>query len=232
MSIFVYDKIRNISSQLSLRQKYRSKIAHNVMGLGISVPDDTDTKYIEGIYEAIKDLPKSLLKDCGINKLDFEDLGPSAQYYPNHGKYRDSVLILNSNLFDDPPVGQDDENNDISHIKFVLVHEMGHGYDEISGKKDGGKDLSLRPEWLNLSGWSEKPIKGYKKLIIHEPGHPVVRGEWFYSPEAKFCRFYGKRNPWDDWADTFSFYNIGLKRYIPEKKIKYFDDILNKYYKE
>ena len=230
MTVFVYDRLRNISNQLYLCNRYRTKLAHNIMGLGIEVPDETDSKKLEDLQKALTDIPKRLIVDCGINSLDFEDLGPSAQYYPNHGRYKDNTLVLNSNIFNDPPVGQDEEGSDISHLKFVLVHEMGHGYDEIFGKKDNGVDLSLRPNWLRLSGWSEKPDKGLKRLIIKEPGHPVVKGEWYYSPSANFCRFYGKRNPYDDWADTFSFYIIGMKRYIPEEKLKYFDDLLSRYY--
>jgi len=84
---------------------------------------------------------------------------------------------------------------------------------------------------LSLSKWSEKPVPGYKRVIIQEPGSPVMKGEYYYSPDAGFTRFYARRNPFDDWADTFSYYVAGLKSFIPENKIAYFDDKLHKYYK-
>jgi hypothetical protein len=54
-------------------------------------------------------------------------------------------------------------------------------------------------------------------------------GEWYYDPKAGFTRFYAKRNPWDDWADSFSFYVGGLKK-LPDNKTEYFDKLLKKYY--
>jgi len=228
---FVFDILRDISNNLNRNEVYRLKLAQDLLNTGIEVSDDSDTDKIEALKTALLGIPKKLIIDCGINKLGFEDLGPSAKYYPNHGKYQDSKLILNTYLFKDPPVGKDDEGNDISHIKFVLAHEMGHGYDEIFGKKDSDEELCKRPEWLDISGWSREPKKGLKRLIINEKGYSTIKGEWYYSPDAKFCRFYGKRNPWDDWADTFAYYVINFKNKIPESKLKYFDKLLFKYYK-
>ena len=105
---------------------------------------------------------------------------------------------------------------------------MGHGFDEKQGDKEDW--LSLKKDWLELSSWSEKPKEGYKRLVIREKGSPELKGEWYYGPGAKFTRFYARRNPWDDFADHFSYYVGGLKSFLPHNKREYFEKLLKKYY--
>jgi hypothetical protein len=113
----------------------------------------------------------------------------------------------------------------------TLYHELGHGWDEVQGKNGKKGQLSLESEWMKLSGWSKEPKPGLKRIIIREEGAPEVKGEQYYSPDAKFTRFYAKRNSWDDFADTFSYYVGGLKSFLPPEKIKYFDKYLSQYTK-
>jgi len=168
-----------------------------------------------------------LIARCNVAKISFEDLGASAKYYPNHGKYKpDGGLVLNSRIFDDPPTTKNDEGLEVPAIDFVLIHEMGHGFDK---REDTGVEMCLDQDWLELSGWSETPKEGLMQLRIQEEGYPEVLGEWYYSPEAGFPRFYGRRNPWDDWADAFAYYLLGCKSQLPEGKIKYFDKKLSAY---
>ena len=184
---------------------------------------------VKKLYEALKKLPTQLVKDCKIVTMDFKDLGPSKEFYPNHGRYQKGILTLNERILKDTSMEEDKETHKkVSKFEHTYFHELGHGFDEKKHEKD--KWLSLKDDWLKLSGWSESPKPGYKRLIIREEGAPELKGEWYYSPDAKFSRFYGKRNPWDDFADSFSYYVAGLKSYLPPNKRKYFDDLLKEYY--
>jgi hypothetical protein len=42
---------------------------------------------------------------------------------------------------------------------------MGHGFDEEVGGGPG-REASLDPEWLELSGWSKEPDDGRSKLVL------------------------------------------------------------------
>jgi len=195
---------------------------------GIVVVPTVSSGDIESLQDSLSRLPKDLVRDCGLKKLEFKDLGPSKKYYPNHGRYEGDLLILSEHLFKDPFLEVDFKSgNSLNKLDQILFHELGHGWDE---EKGSNKELSLEPEWLELSGWSEKPIKGHKRLIIREKGCPEMVGEYYYAPDAKFCRYYGKRNPWDDWADSFAYYVGGLKGTVPEGKREYFDEKLERYY--
>jgi len=192
----------------------------------IHIDSDTKVEYLINLYNDLSKIPAKIIKDCKIKILKFEDLGPSKEYYPNHGVYTsDGTLILNYRMFDDPELFEDGSGKSMSRFTHTLYHELGHGFDMLEGE-----EFSLKPKWIELSGWSEDPKPGLKRIIIREQGCPEIRGEWFYDPNSVFSRFYGKRNPWDDYADTFSFYVGGLKGIISDSKIKYFDDVLKKYY--
>jgi hypothetical protein len=172
------------------------------------------------IAQALKALPEKLIKDCGIRLIGFQDLGPSREYYPNHGLYVNNKLILNSQLIDDPTVYVDGiAGKKLEAFDHILYHEMGHGWDMVKG------ELSLKPEWLNLSGWVEDPTSGKVRIIIRDKDVPEpLVGEWYYTPGTKFVRYYARRNPWDDFADTFAFVAAGMRGFIPDDKFNYFDE--------
>lgn len=194
---------------------------------GIDVDKKASPECVRALHGSLQRLNPEVVKLCGIKSLSFDDLGPSKEYYPNHGRYVNNTLIMNSQLLDDPIIIVDPDNGCILN-KFdqTLYHELGHGWDEFQGEEG---ELSLKDEWLGLSGWSKYPKPGHKRIRIREEGTPEVVGEYYYSPYAKFTRYYAKRNPWDDWADSFSYYIGGAKSYLPKNKISYFDKILKKY---
>lgn len=207
------------NSDEEIREKY-----------GMMVSADTDPQYLSLVKSCLNTMPVLLVRDCGIRKLGFKDLGPSKEYYPNHGIYTpDGMLFLNVQLVKDPSVDQDDSGKTLNKFDQTLYHELGHGWDDQQG---GGLELSKQPEWLKLSEWSEKPLPGHRRVVIREEGCPELKGEWYYGPKAEFVRFYGKRNPWDDFADSFAYYVAGLKSRIPNNKEKYFDKKLSTYYRE
>lgn len=206
------------NAPIEIEKKYKIKLDESV-----------ENKYSYLIFEALKKLPLKLILACGIKSLGIKDLGPSKEYYPNHGVYVSNTLYLNKWNTEDAWVVEDALGNSLDRFDHTLYHEMGHGLDEVLG---GNIELSRQPEWLELSNWSEEPKPGLKRVIVREPGSPELVGEWWYNPDSGYTRFYAKRNPWDDWADSFAYYVAGLKSCLPESKIKYFDDLLEEFYKE
>jgi hypothetical protein len=207
-------------------------ISKLINSVGIDLDGDADPACANMVLFCIGNLPSDLIRECCIKTLGFEDLGPSAKYYPNHGYYRTpgDILVLNKRMLEDPIHGVSDDGRDISTFEFILAHELGHGWDAAQGNKDVGQDYSMCQEWLSLSDWSETPKPGHKRLRIVEDGYPEKVGEWYYSPSANFSRYYGKMNPWDDWADSFAYYVTGMKTKIPTDKLTYFNEKLGKYY--
>lgn len=187
----------------------------------IKISPNTDYTILRQIYNSLSDLPVDLVKACKIYRMDIrDDMGPNRPYYPNHGYFVDHSVTLNSDIFYNPDDFLDVRGYKMSRPVQTLFHEFGHGFDEYQGS------VSLKKNWLSLSGWSECPQKGLKRIIIKDPGTPEVVGEWYYRPDAGFTRYYGKRNPWDDYADCFCFYVGGMSSKLPQNKIEYFDKFL------
>ena len=182
-------------------------------------------------YNILNQVPPDLIKDCGVTGLIFKDLGPNKSYYPNHGYYREGngTVTLNSDIFIHPDQPEDffDKNQYfLTRAGETVYHEFGHGFDHCHG------ELSLQPAWMKLSGWSKEPKPGLERLHIKEKGAPEVIGEYYFDPKISnnFTRFYGKRSPWDDFADCFSFWVAGLKDKVPKTKAEYLNNLLKKYY--
>lgn len=196
---------------------------------GIKVPEDTSQESLKVLNNSLKKLPTKLVRDCGIGAMSFKDLGPSMEYYPNHGVwYFNGELVLNIRIIKDPKLEKDKKGKSLNKFDLIFYHELGHGLDDFKGPD--GKCLSDKPEWLDLSGWRDSPTKGHKQFIIRCQGRPDLVDNWYYAPWAEFPRYYGKRNPWDDWADAFSFYVGGLKDRLCKSKLEYFDNLLQEYY--
>jgi hypothetical protein len=192
---------------------------------GIEFVTGSDPLLVSLVADALEVMPDQLVRDCGIKRFGFEDLGESKEYYPNHGYYVNDTLVLNSKLPEDQILFSDPSTDkSMNRLEHTLYHELGHGWDAKMG------DLSIKPEWLDLSSWSESRVDGHVRIVINDGDSPEMVGEWCYSPDAKFVRFYARRNPWDDFADTFSFFVKGQKGFVPPEKAAYFDSRLGKYY--
>ena len=160
--------------------------------------------------------------------IDYK-MGPSLPYYPSHGYYFElnNSITLNNNIFDDPDRPEDFTDSNgyfFNRGTHTVLHECFHSFDANQGT------LSEKPEWMGLSGWSKTPKPGLKRLVINEPGKSPVMGEMYFNPSAGFPRFYAKRNCWDDFADSMTFYILNFKNNLPENKIQYFNKLLKKYY--
>jgi hypothetical protein len=195
-----------------------------------------DDIIVRQIYYILEPIPRQLIIDCKVQNFYITyRLGRSLPFTPNHGYFVNSEITLNADIFyhpDDPDDFQDESGYRISRSAQTLYHELGHSFSASYDKMSG--DLSEQESWLCLSGWSPIPKPGLKRLIIESPGQPPVIGEWFYNPQIAgidgFTRFYAKRNPEDDWADSFSFYIGNLRDKVPPTKRQYFDNLLKKYY--
>lgn len=193
---------------------------------GMTVRTGSDQNLVAKLARALDQLPNNLVRACGIKDIGFEDLGVSKEYYPNHGYYVGDTLVLNTRLVDDPVLFKDPATGrTLDRFDHTLFHELGHGWDMEQG------ELSNIDEWLELSGWSEEPKEGTVRVVIDDKdSEEELVGEWYYDPASEFVRFYARRNPWDDFADTFAFKVAGLDGFLPSSKAKYFDDRMGSYY--
>ena len=144
MSSHVASRIRRAATDLLAEAEKRAALVDIYSSYGIKLPRDTEKIYVDTLQGSLKRLPPPLVRDCGISVMGFTDLGPSKDFYPNHGKYMDGALVLNTQLLEDPFQEVDSETGQ-SFNKFdqILYHEMGHGWDERNG---GSNELSLDSE--------------------------------------------------------------------------------------
>ena len=180
------------------------------------------------VFHILQPVPSELIKNCGIKNLLIRgDMGPNKPYYPNHGYFVGDQIALNADIFIHPDLPDDFFDHRgyfITRPQETLLHEYGHGFDEYHD------NLSLKDNWLKLSGWNENYQPGLKRLIINDERAPKVIGEWFFDPTKKFTRFYAKKNPWDDFADSFAFYTGKIHNKVPSEKNNYFNYLLKEYY--
>jgi hypothetical protein len=195
-----------------------------------------DPLILRQTYYILDMMPVELVKDAKVSALYFSNsLGPNLPFYPSHGYFSpvNKSITLNNNIFYNPDVQEDffdERGHFLTRSEHTLYHEFGHAMDDVFG------NISQKPEWMSLSGWSFDPKPGLKRLVINESGKAPVIGEMFYDPiigrgNINFVRFYARRNSWDDMADSFSVYVGGLKDKIPTDKKYYLDKLLKKYYK-
>jgi hypothetical protein len=231
----IISSLRKLSFEINRASEasFWAKKIKSRFGLPSQASSDIDGIHwiLRETYNILKPVSPELVKACDISGLIFrDDMGPNLPLYPGHGYYREGVksITLNVDIFKHPD--QPDDFFDcreyfLTRASQTLYHEMGHALDSAFGKP------SLQPAWMKLSGWSEKPMPGLKRLHIKDEGAPEVIGEMYYDPKiAEFTRFYGKRNAYDDFADCFSFWVAGLKNKVPENKAEYFAKLLKRYY--
>jgi len=217
--------LRAVYASMSL-DLLKSKL-FDLYGIRIEFESAIENKefIVKSVLNILKDLPIKLIKNCGVKRLQIRNLGENREFYPNHGFYIGDLIALNSNIFLDPDMPEDFENSRgyrVSRPTQTLIHEIGHAIDFRLG------DISLKPDWLSLSGWSKEYKPGLKRLLIKEKGTPDVVGEWFYDPSAEFSRFYGKKCPEDDLADSVAYY-FSLTDKVPPTKRKFLENILKVY---
>jgi hypothetical protein len=161
------------------------------------------------IYNAYRLVPRKISVGL-VGSIEFDpSLGKSKKVYPNHGRWEDNfkTMFLNRGVIDLEP----------AESKHLIIHEMAHALDHKLG------DLSKTDGWLNLSGWTDSPpgltplqrsdndflhYEKYRRLKIEEDGKYSV-SDWWYDEDADFVRWYAKRNPQEDFCESFSYYILG-----------------------
>jgi hypothetical protein len=176
---------------------------------GITLSDNFDNKTAKQLLEALKEIPAKVLKGHVKSIILDERMGKSKRLYPNHGKYieAEKKIMLNPEIFDIKTRYEDGKGHSISKVTQVAVHEIGHVIDDANGFSD-------KKEWTSISGWgkigSDKPDKGYKRLVLREKDAPTLISPWQFKAGTDFVRWYAKRNPKEDFVESFCFAVTGL----------------------
>lgn len=87
-------------------------------------------------------------------------------------------------------------NSAVSNADTVIVHELGHNWDDESVFWDRWKALS---NWQELSGWDKLWARGSRPGLSEDLN-------WTYDVNAPFARVYGTMNPYEDWSTSWEVY--------------------------
>lgn len=180
--------------------------------------------------DKILDVVPNEVLDGGVRLISVDGrFGASKSKYPNHGRYYDEAhkILLNPNIFGEKTEFTSDQGEKLLKVQHTLLHEVGHSIDDRYG-------FSAKKEWLALSGWryigDEEPPQGYERLHLKEDGRTTLKGIWAYKKGTEFCRWYGARNPKEDFCECFSFAAMNAKHYFKGEnghaKLKFVEKIV------
>jgi hypothetical protein len=102
------------------------------------------------------------------------------------------------------------------NIQRVVVHEIGHNWDDES---------PFYNDWKALSGW-EGHIPGVHDLFPPEGKVKSDDGNWWRDEDADFARTYGEMNPLEDWATMWEAY-FGYNGTAVSAKVAHLDDFFD-----
>jgi hypothetical protein len=190
---------------------------------GLELPEDITKSQLKDIEKAFSYVPQKLIKKH-IKKIVFKDLGSVRGQYNNSKK----EITINPKIFKHKVYYRVGDKK-IPRKIFTIVHEIGHMIDHLEG-------ISKTQKWRNLSDWkklstNKKVPKGYDRYVekrTNVKSHGQ-KSDWVYGEDAEFSRFYGSRNPAEDFADLFAFIIFGKDFDFNEnglKKVKIIKDLL------
>jgi len=175
------------------------------------------------IEKILAKVPKNIVAGT-FSKIAMDaDMGDGEKYRA-YGRYdsKTKIMMISPKAF---KTNQefDDGKNKMSKLEHVISHEIAHYIDLNHG-------ISEDPEWLKLSGWSQKPeTDEHVMMVIPQEGKDNLKSGWYYNKNSDFPRWYGKRSPRDDFAECFAFYVGGLyDRFKDKNKLNYIKNKMNK----
>jgi ADP-ribose pyrophosphatase YjhB (NUDIX family) len=113
----------------------------------------------------------------------------------------------------------------ILHADLTLVHEVGHSlYKALTPQE--------QLAWLRISGWYPGSKAGQAPAYVEKrPGWEHNISRWTHKVGAKFSRYYGEKNPDEDFADCFAFYLMNKAHEIGDEKKAFFDAYIQQHVK-
>jgi hypothetical protein len=109
----------------------------------------------------------------------------------------------------------------LNHTDLCLVHEVGHSlYNSLTS--------SEKTIWLGISGWTKNKVEGQAPAYVERrPGWEPKTSEWTHKFGVKFSRYYGEKNPDEDFADCFAFFLMNKAYRIGRTKRLFFEKFVN-----
>lgn len=183
------DFYKSLSEQVLNEENYRQvfKSRYNII-LG----DGFTYDIAEKMNEVFEKLPKVFFKnELRIDTKDME--GRYARYLDDH-HLEISPYIFKEDFWITP-------ERKVNFGQKVIVHEMGHGLDHLY-------KFSKSPEWRKISGWSKEPGPNKIRCQYNQAGRWKF-GKWYHNKDANFISDYARRNPREDFAESFAYYALG-----------------------
>ena len=142
---------------------------------------DEDVQVIDEAFAVLqkKQGNNTLLRLSDGSEMTYLRLGATTSNFS--GWNSDGVIKLSDKTFSD--------GDNWTHQ--TIYHEVGHNWETTNPDWDGFKDLS---------GWTETDKSADANFVLS------TNGDWYHETAATFARDYGKTNPKEDFATSFSAY--------------------------
>ncbi len=180
---------------------------------GVKLGSSVDHKQACDIARVLSMFPEDVMEDR-VETISVDGrFGASKKKYPNHGRYYEEHkrIVLNPNIFGEETSYTTDSGEKIEKVMHTLVHEIAHSIDDKHG-------LSNKKEWRGISGWKyigdREPGDDEERMLLTEEGVVTLKGKWSYKKGTNFPRWYGARNPKEDFCEAFAFAFLGASHYF------------------
>lgn len=178
---------------------------------GVKLGGSVDHKQACEIARVLSMFPEDVMEDR-VETISVDGrFGTSKKNYPNHGRYYEDSkrIVLNPHIFGEDTDYETDSGEKIEKVMHTLVHEIAHSIDDKHG-------LSNKKEWRALSGWryigDREPNEGEDRMLLKEGDVVTLKGKWAHKKDAAFPRWYGGRNPKEDFCEAFAFAFLGAHK--------------------